>query len=312
MNRLVQHFIFGITAFATTAALADVTFFDAQNFGGRQFRLDRPTPSFGNSGLNDRAQSVIVEGWSWEVCVDVSFGGGCTVLAPGRYPTLGGWADRISSARPVGAPVAALPPPPVPLPAAAASGGITFYESRDFGGRQFALSQTLSNFDGTGVNDRAASAVVEGGPWEVCVDAEFRGECRVLAPGRYATLDSFAGRISSARPSYDTRGRERGERGRGRASATLFSDPNFAGRAFTLGGGEGAANLDGQFNDQASSLKIERGYWIFCSDAGFRGECQTFGPGEYPSLPPELNNRVSSGRRISNNYPYGGNPNWRN
>ena len=306
MNSLYRHLFLAIAALAATSASAEVTFFDTQNFGGRQFRMDRPMPNFGNTGINDRSQSVIVEGEPWEVCVDANFAGGCTILAPGRYPTLGGWADRISSARPVGVPVAALPHTPTPMQ----SGAITFYEARDFGGRQFAINQTLPNFQSTGMNDRAVSAVVEGGPWEVCVDADFRGECRVLAPGRYATLDSFAGRISSARPSYDT-GNQAGGRGRGRASATLFSERNFTGRAFTIGG-EGASNLDGQFNDRAASLRVERGYWVFCSDADFRGECQTFGPGEYASLPPELNHRISSGRRISNNYPYAGNPNWRN
>jgi len=309
MNPFCRHALLGLSAFAATSALADVTFFDQQNFGGRQYRLDRSTASFGSGGINDRSQSAIVDGGAWEICVNANFGGGCTVLAPGRYATLGGWADRISSARPVGAPVVALPPTPVASPAA---GRITFFQARDFGGRPFAIDQSLPNFDSTGANDRAVSVIVEGGSWEVCVDADFRGECRMLAPGRYATLDSFTNRISSARPSYDAgdRDRERG-RGRGRASATLFSNPNFTGQAFTLGG-EGATNLDGQFNDRASSLRVERGYWIFCSDADFRGECQTFGPGEYPSLPPELNHRVSSGRRVSNNYPYAGNPNWRN
>jgi hypothetical protein len=63
------------------------------------------------------------------------------------------------------------------------------------------------------------------------------------------------------------------------------------------------------FNDRASSLRVESGYWIFCSDAEFRGECRTFGPGDYASLP-GLNNVISSGRRISNAYPYGDQPNW--
>jgi hypothetical protein len=71
------------------------------------------------------------------------------------------------------------------------------------------------------------------------------------------------------------------------------------------------ANLDGTgFNDRASSLRIERGYWVFCSDASFRGECRTFGPGDYPDLPSGLSGRISSGRRISDDYPYNRNPNW--
>ena len=85
---------------------------------------------------------------------------------------------------------------------------------------------------------------------------------------------------------------------------------HLTGRAFALGG-DGAGNLDGLFNGRASSLLVDRGYWIFCSDANFGGECRTFGPGEYPVLPRELDNRISSGRRISNAYPYTDNPNWR-
>ena len=97
---------------------------------------------------------------------------------------------------------------------------------------------------------------------------------------------------------------------RGRASATLYSGVNLTGRAFPLGS-EGASNLDGAFNDFALSLRVERGYWIFCSELNFHGECRTFGPGEYAQLPRELDNRISSGRRIANEYPYAGNPNWR-
>ena len=36
----------------------------------------------------------------------------------------------------------------------------------------------------------------------------------------------------------------------------------------------------------------------------------TFGPGDYPELPGDLQKRISSGRRISNDYPYRQNPTW--
>jgi len=70
-------------------------------------------------------------------------------------------------------------------------------------------------------------------------------------------------------------------------------------------------NLDRTgFNDRAQSLRVESGYWIFCSDADFEGDCQTFGPGDYPDLSGALNRRISSGRRISDRYPYSGAPTW--
>ena len=49
---------------------------------------------------------------------------------------------------------------------------------------------------------------------------------------------------------------------------------------------------------------------MFCSEAQFRGTCRTFGPGDYPALPSGLDNRISSGRRVSEDYPYSGNPTW--
>jgi Beta/Gamma crystallin len=319
MTRLLQHLVFGTSVLVASSAMADVTFYENDNFSGRQFSVGQATPNFRDSGMNDRAQSAVVEGSNWEVCIDREFGGGCTVLAPGRYPNLGGWSRLISSARPTGAsppsagPVAQAPAqapsqataqaPAATYPAYAQRGNITFYGTENFGGRQMTADRSLPNFGGTGFNDRTYSAIIEGGSWEVCSGPGFGGNCTVLAPGRYPALAGWSGNISSARPVSDPRAEMTRDRMRGRASATLYSEPNLTGRQFALGG-EGATNLDGQFNDRASSLRVERGYWIFCSDTNYRGECWTFGPGDYPNLPAELNNRISSGRRISNDYPY--------
>lgn len=302
MNPASHLFVILAATFASASATAGTTFFEGENFGGRQVTVDRPMANFAANGRIERARSAIVDADSWELCVDSNFGG-CAVLAPGRYPNLGEFAGRVGSARPVGYAPAAMSPPP-------ATAGVTFYQDEEFGGRQITIDQPLADFAGTRFNDRANSAIVVGGTWEICVDAGYRGECRTFAPGRYPTLGGLGGRVSSARPVREGRGdaRHEGDRG-GRARAALFSGPNMTGRAFALGGE--AVNLDGQFNDRASSLRVDAGYWIFCSDANFRGECRTFGPGEYPTLPAELDNRISSGRRISNDYPYANGPKWR-
>lgn len=302
MNRLLQLSVLATTALAATTAMAGITFFEAENFGGRQVTAERALANFPSVNFNDRAKSAIVEGGAWEVCVDINYSGGCTTLAPGRYPSLGAWTNLISSTRPLAVPVAAA------QPAASTSGGVTFYGNKDFRGRRFTIDQSVDSFEGTRANDRAESAVVEGGAWEFCDDAGYRGTCQVFGPGRYPSLGTLEGRVSSARPYHDRqdrRGERRGEGRHGHATATLYANPNLRGRAFPLGN-EGDANLHGQFNDRASSLRVDAGYWIFCSDAGFRGECRTFGPGEYAHLPPELQNRISSGRRISQEYPHGG------
>jgi len=192
----------------------------------------------------------------------------------------------------------------------AAAASITFYQDDNYGGRQFTADRPVANLSGTGFNDRARSAVVHDGRWEICVDAEFNGSCSVLAAGAYPDLGAYGGRISSVRPidgnhannRYDDRGHNR------TARATLYEGQNLSGRSYPLN--DVMQNLGATgFNDRASSLRVESGYWIFCSDADFRGECRTFGPGEYASLP-GMNNVISSGRRISNDYPYGDRPNW--
>lgn len=192
----------------------------------------------------------------------------------------------------------------------AAADSITLYENDNYRGRQFTADRPVANFARDGFNDRVHSAVVHDGRWEICVDADYAGSCGVLAPGAYPDLGTYAGRVSSIRPvdGRHTRNRD-DERGRNRgAHATLFEGSNLSGRSYSLD--EAMPNLSSSgFNDRASSLRVESGYWIFCSDAEFRGECRTFGPGDYASMP-YLNNVISSGRRISNAYPYQDQPNW--
>jgi Beta/Gamma crystallin len=192
----------------------------------------------------------------------------------------------------------------------AAADRVTFYQDDNFRGRQFTADGDITNFAHSGFNDRVHSAVVHEGRWEICVDSDFRGGCSILEPGAYPELGAYAGRISSVRP---VAGRQLGERAdnRGRyreARATLFERPNMGGRAYPLDDAMQNVVATG-FNDRASSLRVDSGYWIFCSDSEFRGECRTFGPGEYASLP-GLNNVISSGRMISYYYPYSDRPDW--
>jgi uncharacterized protein YcfJ len=86
--------------------------------------------------------------------------------------------------------------------AAHASAQITFYEGQGFRGRAFNANGVVDNFASTGFNDRASSAVVERGRWEVCENAHFQGRCVVLRPGSYDTLAALGmnNLISSVRP----------------------------------------------------------------------------------------------------------------
>jgi hypothetical protein len=283
---------------ATTAFAADLTFYQRDDFRGRSFTATGPVENFAAVGFNDRASSLVIRSGSWEVCSDAYFRGRCVSLAPGDYATLRsmGLENSISSARPIG-------------------GRIALYDQPNFSGRGITLDTDVVNFDRLGINDRAASAIVHEGTWQLCQHADYAGACITLEPGRYADLGRMDRQASSARVvaggAAAGSGHPRRGGGYGRASrAILYSGQNLTGREFTIDG-QVIQNLGVTgFNDRAASLRVEGGYWIFCSDADFMGDCRTFGPGDYATLPRDLSNRISSGRRISRQYPYRDKPDW--
>lgn len=215
------------------------------------------------------------------------------------------------------------------LATVAHAGEITLFEDEDFRGSSIRLTTEATSLDPTGMNDKTRSAIVRDGVWEVCRDANFNGGCIQLPPGRYPRMDSnFVRNISSARqidartyggansgaPPLQYASPYPGTAYQGAAvpfaQAILYEGHDFQGRQFPMTR-EVMSNLDRTgFNDRAGSLRVSSGYWVFCSDANFQGECQTFGPGEYPNLQRELDRRISSGRLISNAYPYSGPPQW--
>ncbi len=83
-----------------------------------------------------------------------------------------------------------------------AAAQVTFYEGEGFRGRSFAANAAVFNFDRIGFNDRASSATVAYGTWQVCEDAGFNGRCVTLRPGDYPSLAALGmnNRISSVRP----------------------------------------------------------------------------------------------------------------
>jgi uncharacterized protein YcfJ len=84
-----------------------------------------------------------------------------------------------------------------------ATAQISLYQGEGFRGPVFSTDRPVRNFDRIGFNDRASSAVVERGSWEVCEDEQFRGRCVVLRRGNYPSLASIGmnNRISSVRPA---------------------------------------------------------------------------------------------------------------
>jgi hypothetical protein len=79
---------------------------------------------------------------------------------------------------------------------------------------------------------------------------------------------------------------------------TLYQKPHFRGAQITLNDGQQNVWEHG-FNDQTSSLVIHSGRWQVCTDAHFTGHCAELSAGQYATLDPALNNRISSVRQLS-------------
>ena len=321
MKRLRQIALAVLALGGAGLAAAEIVLYENDNYDGRTFRSANSVSNLNNAGFNDRASSAVVRNGSWSICTDAYFRGRCVTLGPGSYPSLGsmGLNDRVSSVRELGWDGSG---------GGGAGGGtggrVVLYDAYNFSGASYTVNGNVDNLDGR-FNDRARSMIISYGTWELCNDANYGGGCQTYGPGRYQNLGGLSNRVSSVRMT-DSGGAgggggwSGGNNGGGSwggggnwgtgSRAVLFEGANLSGRQFVIDN-QVALNFDGTgFNDRASSLRVEGGYWVFCSDANFQGECRTFGPGDYPTLPYGLNNRISSGRRITADYPYRQNPSW--
>jgi len=178
-----------------------ITIFAEPNFRGLSstFRVD--VPNLLEHSMNDRVDSLqIARGEIWEVCQDKNYNGRCRVFTADEAD-LGrvGWAGMISSLRRLrdndrrgGARGDFGPPPPM-------RSRLVLFDDTGFRGRSFAVSDPAPALHALG--NRARSAKVYGGAWEVCDGDQFRGRC-VTVNGSVPDLGRIGLRdkVSSARP----------------------------------------------------------------------------------------------------------------
>ena len=296
---------------ASSALAGEITLYQHRDFNGNTLTLRRAAPDLERTGFNDSASSVVVREGVWEVCTDPFYRGNCARLQPGDYtrlePTL---RDRVASVReivgvsvapaPVIAPAPVVTAPPV---VASAEPRIVLFEQPGLAGRAVELRITNGKLDRIPAYAGAGAAIVYGGTWRLCTRDYYRGQCADFGPGRYDSLGALNGRISSAElvsaapapvgvvipPSVEGR-------------VVLYELPDFGGQTLVIDRRE-LPNLEWMgFMDRAASMRIEAGYWMFCTDTQFQGQCRTFGPGEYPRLTRDVDRRIASVRRVYDVY----------
>jgi len=204
-----------VLALCSHAAFAgELTLFADSDFRGARVTIDRDAYDLNRAGFNDRVSSIVVRSGVWQVCEHAGFGGTCAEFGPGEYRSLPRFNDSISSVREV-----TRGGPGRDRRDDRDGGGwrgdrdnhddrrgdyrddrggaVQLFAGRGFQGPAITLSGDARRLDD--FNDRASSLVIREGRWEICDDADFRGQCVVYGPGRYASLDRMDGRVSSLR-----------------------------------------------------------------------------------------------------------------
>jgi Beta/Gamma crystallin len=176
-----------------------VILFDQDRMTGRSMVAAENVVDLADTGFNDEAASIIVEGGSWEFCTDSFFRGQCRILKAGQYRRLDPVLFRsISSVRAASSANGDFLAQTRPQ-GAARGVGIELFEHDDFQGRRLGSRDGITNLERENFNDLASSVVVLEGRWELCTDADFGGRCAVYGPGRYPKLWGLSDQLSSVR-----------------------------------------------------------------------------------------------------------------
>ena len=206
--------LLGAAMTAELAGAGELTLYSRDDYHGRSQTVRDAVADLEDVRFNDTTQSIRVRSGRWEACEEADFRGACFLLEAGDYPSLDGRANKITSLREVrggwdrgrdrererdwdehrdrgrerGH-----------LPGRALGGELTLYTRDDFVGRSLSVRNGAADLRERDFNDTAQSVRVRAGYWEVCEDVGFRGRCRTLGPGEYASLERLSNRISSVR-----------------------------------------------------------------------------------------------------------------
>lgn len=121
--RIVAALLFAVACAGLVRA--DAVLFDGVRQQGSKLTLQSGLSNLDRSNFRNRAESLIVSGTPWQICTDPDFKGQCQIMPPGRYDSLGGFANNIASLRPAEAekpaPKPARPAAPKPSSCKAAT-----------------------------------------------------------------------------------------------------------------------------------------------------------------------------------------------
>jgi hypothetical protein len=176
---------------------------------------------------------------------------------------------------------------------------LILYE-HDTGGvvRAVELTSNVDNLDVRNFDNSADAALVSSGIWRLCDEEGARGHCTDFQPGQYPSLGALNGKVRSAYLIAAAPNQLVVVATVPAGRAVLYERPNFGGPRAVVEYGP-APDLDwARFKGPASSVRIESGSWLVCSDLGYQGDCQVLEPGDYPVLTGSLSRGIVSARQV--------------
>ena len=206
--------LLGAAMTAELAGAGELTLYSRDDYHGRSHTVRDAVADLEDVRFNDTTQSIRVRSGRWEACEEADFRGACFLLEAGEYPSLDGHANKITSLREVRGGWDGHPGRDRDrdrdhrrerdrerghLPGRSLGGELTFYTRDYFAGRSLTVRNGAADLRERDFNDTVQSVRVRSGYWEVCEDVDFRGRCRTLGPGEYASLERLSNRISSVR-----------------------------------------------------------------------------------------------------------------
>jgi hypothetical protein len=164
--------------------------------------------------------------------------------------------------------------------------------------RAVELTSSVDDLDTRHFNDGADAALVTGGIWRLCDGEGGRGQCSDFPPGQYASLGALDGRVRSAYLIASGPGYVATVAAVPAGRAILYELPNFGGAEAVVEYGPAPDLAWAHFRNPASSLRIESGSWLVCTDLGYQGDCRVLEPGDYPVLAGTLGHGITSARQL--------------
>jgi hypothetical protein len=304
MTKWTKHpkwLIAGALAIGATSAFAGrITLYEGQDFQGLHVTTTDSMAIVGSPALANAASSIVVTEGVWEACTDTYFRGRCMQLLPGEYPRANvNLNGRIASVRQVeyagrATPVVINPqamsinPQPVvvnPTPIVVNPPQVVVNPT------PVVVNPPQVVVNPTPVVVNPPQVVVNPAP--VVTNAQ-----PVVVTPVPAVISPPAAVVVNTQPAVVAPPPVVAVAPTGRV--VLYEYPNFGGAWAIIDHGQ-AKDLDWanfSYGHRATSVRVESGTWMFCSEMTFQGECQVLGPGEYPQLSGPLVAGVSSVQQL--------------